>query len=330
MNLAIPEHEAATIPTVLQLPLTNYNHEATSEAIGDDWPALRLGVVPPAAEFPVDVMPEPVADFIKAVSASIGCPPDFVGLPALVVAGAAIGRTVQLEMKVGYEVPSSLYALNIGGPSTGKSPALKNAVRPLWDADERLQLEYTEKVAKYKSDLYAYESADEDKKPEKPIKPIRQTAVVEDITAEALALQLTKNPRGLLVSRDEGSAWVKSFGQYKGGQGTDKQLFMSALFGTPIKVDRKGNADQPPIFISEPFLSVVGNLPPDILTVLQNGGQSDGFFEGYKVGRDATKRDSLTPRVYRDRTSPGITNPTHRIPEPPGLLARSQARILLG
>ena len=279
MKCAAHELAAATDPFIEQPILGSGNSEDPNSLAGEDWPALRLGALPPATAFPVDVFPKPVANFIKTVSASIGCPPDFVGLPALVVAGATIGRTVHLELKRNRNASASLYALSIGGPSSGKPPALKTAVYLLLGVDERLRREHAQKMVAYRAEMDAYESAGKDTKPTKPIQPTAQTALVEDATTEALVQLLAQNPRGLLQVRDEGSAWVKSFGQYKGGRGADREFYMSALFGSPIKVNRKGSSDLAPIYASEPFLSVVGNLPPDVLSLLQEESRSDGFFE---------------------------------------------------
>jgi hypothetical protein len=52
------------------------------------------------------------------------------------------------------------------------------------------------------------------------------------------------------------------------------------LFGKPIRVDRKGNADLEPIRVPYPFLSVIGGIPPEMLTELrERSGRHDGFIE---------------------------------------------------
>ena len=66
------------------------------------WPPMELGESAPVEPFPVDVFPARVADFVRAASESIGCPADFVALPVLVVAGAAIGRSAALRLKPDY------------------------------------------------------------------------------------------------------------------------------------------------------------------------------------------------------------------------------------
>lgn len=248
---------------------------------GEAWPPLRLGALPPVEPFPDIVLPETVADFVKSASDAIGCPPDFVGLPVLVVAGAAVGRSASLQLKPGYFVSTSLYGMNIGGPSSGKSPGQEAVVTPMWRIDEQLHDLY--KVRKEGFDEAVAAAANAPKgqpRAELPVKPVLESAVLEDCTVEAVAPHLAINPRGLLVSRDEGSAWVASLGQYKNGKGSDRQFWLSALFGKPVRVDRKGNADLIPVRVPFPFLSFVGGMPPDMIAGLrEQGGRSDGFVE---------------------------------------------------
>src|SRR5262249_43268237 len=121
----------ATVPR----PLSGLVALCDPGAGGDEWGPLRLGDAPPAEPFADVILPDPVYDFVRVVSASIGCPPDFVGLPVLVIAGAAIGRSASLLLKPGYFASASLYGMNVGGPSSGKSPALDAVVAPMWEID---------------------------------------------------------------------------------------------------------------------------------------------------------------------------------------------------
>jgi len=192
---------------------TSGDVDCTADAAGEsDWPPLSLEVVPSVEAFPVDFFPGPVAHFVNAVSDAIGCPPDFVALPVLVVAGAAVGRSVMLQLKPGYLASAALYGMNVGVPSSGKSPALDAVVRPLWQIDAELQADYRLRKQEHGVKMEAYNAASEGAKPLLPVKPTPESAVIGDTTTEALVRQLSLNPRGLLVAFDEGSAWVNSIG----------------------------------------------------------------------------------------------------------------------
>src|SRR5689334_3554116 len=91
------------------------------------WEPIRLGELPPAEPFPLDVLPLPARDLAEAAAASIGCPVDFPAVAILAAASGAIGRSACLAIKPGYFESASLYAALVGGPSSGKSPALRAA-----------------------------------------------------------------------------------------------------------------------------------------------------------------------------------------------------------
>ncbi len=247
----------------------------------DEWPPIRLGKLPPVPAFPVEVFPASVRWFIHSVADAIGCPVDFAALPVLGVAGAGIGASVSLRLKPGYFASSALYLANIGGSSSGKSPALDAAGQPLWDIDEGLHDAYRSRRDSYDAEIDEFERKPKSDRPTKPVKPVLESAVLDDATVEAIAPHLAINNRGLVVVKDELSGWVASLNQYKkGGKGSDRQFYLSALFGKPIRVDRKGHADGEPIRIPHPHLLIVGNMTPDMLGELADKmGRSDGFIE---------------------------------------------------
>src|SRR5262249_25097675 len=117
-------------------------------------------------------------------------------------------------------------------------------------------------------------------RPAEPAKPEIRSAVLGDATVEAVARHLALNPRGLLVAHDEGSAWVASLNQYKNGRGSDRQFYLSGLVGQAGPGHPQGNPDLEPIYIPHPFLSVVGNLPPEMISEFREyRGRQDGFLE---------------------------------------------------
>jgi hypothetical protein len=79
--------------------------------------------------------------------------------------------------------------------------------------------------------------------------------------------------------RDELTGWVRSLDQYRGGRGADRQFFLSAWSGEPLKVDRKSSGAEP-LVVTDPVLSVVGCVPPALLSELDAGhGGEDGFLD---------------------------------------------------
>jgi hypothetical protein len=223
---------------------------------GESWPEpVPLANVPEAEPFPVELLPGRLAQFARDAGEALACPVDYLAVPLLAIAGAAIGASRALEIKAGWWERPSLYAAVVGPPGCGKTPSLKLAAGPVYAEQERRL-----KLWKY-AKLAWEESESEEKGP----RPILQPVFVSDITTEALAPILQDSPRGVAMIRDELTAWVNSLDQYRArGRGADRQFYLAAWAGEPVSVHRK-NQDDGPLFVPHPFLSVAGGLPPDLL-----------------------------------------------------------------
>jgi hypothetical protein len=102
---------------------------------------------------------------------------------------------------------------------------------------------------------------------------------VTDVTTECLAPILARTARGVLVVRDELTGWVSALNQYRGGKGADRQFYLSCWSGEPAKVDRKSDRGES-LIVTDPFLSVIGCLPPAKLAALEAGSEGeDGFLD---------------------------------------------------
>ena len=73
--------------------------------------------------YPVDVLPDPMRGFVAAGSESIGCDASYLALPLLTAAGAAIGTTRQLIVKIG-KIRYTVGYL-VGRIPNHKTPALR-------------------------------------------------------------------------------------------------------------------------------------------------------------------------------------------------------------
>lgn len=233
----------------------------------DDWKPIRLGSLPPAEPFPLDVLAWPARDLAEASARSIPCPVDFPAVAALAVASGMIGRSASLLVKDGYFTSASLYVAIVGGPSSGKSPALGHALAPVWSIGRTLHDEWRSKKESWKLAPEA-DRGDE---------PALVRVVTSDTTTEALALILAENPRGMMLAPDEMTRWIMSLDQYKGGKGGDRPFYLSTWNGEPVFIDRAKHAREP-VTVPHPFLTVMGGMTPDMLTTLPEGkGREDGF-----------------------------------------------------
>jgi hypothetical protein len=246
-----------------------------------------------APAFPTHVLPAPVRRFVEEGAAGIPCPPDFLGVPALVVLGSAIGTTRELELRPGWRERASFLAAIVADPGARKSPALALATRPLVLRQQELMAHHEAELegyhggaALYEVNLSAWRSAkkqalmgkgeDPGEMPVRPEEPVLRQISTTDVTVEALAVLLARNPRGIVVPRDELTAWTRSMNAYRGGLGADRQAWLSLWSGAAITINRK--SEPGPIIVERPMVSVVGCLPPDVLGELSDErGREDGF-----------------------------------------------------
>jgi hypothetical protein len=238
------------------------------------------------APFPIEVLPPALRTFVEAAAAALPCPADFLAVPMLGVLGAAIGTTRMVEIKAGWRESARLWTAVISEPGSKKSPALDKVVHPLYAIQHDLGEEYDAAKRDYEAELATYEvelaawkgnkDRTADNKPAKPEAPPFSQICSTDATVEALASLLEQNPRGVVFIRDELTAWVHAMDQYKGGKGADRQHWLSFWNGAPVIVNRKNRREA--TVLMDPFVAVVGCLPPDVLEELgDERGREDGF-----------------------------------------------------
>jgi hypothetical protein len=249
----------------------------------------------PVLPFPVEVFPETIATLITQGAAALPCAPDLIGVPMLAVLGTAIGTSYEVEMKQGWTEGPRIYSGVIALPGDKKSPAEKLATQPLhrlqaqYGADfEAQHLQHDLAMLVYEVELAAWRTKRRKKvdtaqpegtkqpPPSKPEAPTMTQLLTVDATVEALASILHSSPRGVLMERDELTGWVLSMNQYKGGKGSDRQMWLSFWNGASVVINRKGRPE--PLVLSNPFVGVTGGLTPDCLDDLVDvRGREDGF-----------------------------------------------------
>ncbi len=219
--------------------------------------------------FPLEVLPSELRRFVTEGADSLCCPPDYLAIPMLCSAAAAIGASRALKLTPDWWVFSSLYAAVVAPPSSAKSPAAARVLA----ATKYRQLH---NFAQYKKDKADWTKGDMDAPVADPPKFVR--TYTTDVTTEKLASLLADCPRGLLYHRDELVAWIASFNQYRdGGKGADQQAFMSMWDHQSLSIERKSHDDGLPITVQRPCLTVFGTIQPDKLSQLTSA--DDGFIE---------------------------------------------------
>jgi Protein of unknown function (DUF3987) len=206
---------------------------------------------------PIDVFPTQLKTLIEEASAALNVPHDYLALPMLALAGAAIGNARHIALTKSHTEPPILYAVIVGPPGTLKTPALKILRRPF----DELQ---REKIDQWQTKMDVWE---EQPKDGRGAAPVLERVVVSDTTVETLGLVLHENSRGVALIRDELSGLIASFNQYKKAKGADKQFYLSAWSGDTVLIDRKTERANRggPLHVGQPFICIVGGVQPDVL-----------------------------------------------------------------
>ncbi|MEK4035810.1 DUF3987 domain-containing protein [Methylocystis sp. IM3] len=210
---------------------------------------LPCGLLP-VMPFALDYLPESISAWVGDISDRMQCPPDFVGIAAIVALGSALGRKVGIRPQAQTdwtEVPN-LWACIVGRPGAMKSPAMQEALKPLHrleanarkDHEEQLK-EYEANVALHKigKDIQAARARDALKKGlstdgillcGEPEEPKARRFVTNDTTYEKLGEILADNPDGVLAYRDELISLLKTLDreEYAGARG----FYLTAWGGT--------------------------------------------------------------------------------------------------
>ncbi|QSO55463.1 DUF3987 domain-containing protein (plasmid) [Alicyclobacillus curvatus] len=185
---------------------------------------------------PLDVLPRDLREFIQVGADSLNCPTDFLFMPLLTTAGAAIGGARAGVPKPGWREYPVLWTGIIGSPAAGKSPALNLITSPIKDEQMRLVEEYNREMAEYREDLQEWSK--NKKKDEKPDEPTQKLAFTTDCTTETLRDLLKERPNGVMLFQDELAGWIRGFNQYK-TSGNDRQTWLSIWSAETVAAARK-------------------------------------------------------------------------------------------
>jgi putative DNA primase/helicase len=268
-----PRYRRGTVSKALER-LTEFYDQATGATLvvsknGDlsgsgsvlpDSPPL----IPEAAPFPTDALPDAARRFVEKGAKAIGCAPDLLALPVLAVLSAGIGASRVVEIKRSWREGTTLFLAVVASPGEKKTPAANAARRPviMRQAEKRQQFkakkeEHEREMREWKAHCRDARNAGETEPPPPP-EPTMERTYADDTTVESLVGILEDNPRGVLIYKDELTGWVRGMDQYKaGGKGADRQHWLSVWFNQAIVVDRKGRQGDP-TYVERPWVSLVG------------------------------------------------------------------------
>lgn len=109
---------------------TVYPPRPSARPASPSTPSFRVPA--PYRPFPIEVIPDPLSEYVQEVALALGCDPSYVALPVLAAAAASIGNSRTIRLKGGWDEPSVSWSAVVGDSGTLKSPAFTKAVGHLF------------------------------------------------------------------------------------------------------------------------------------------------------------------------------------------------------
>src|SRR6476620_8950182 len=94
---------------------------------GDPIPLTQPATIP---AFPIESLPEPIAEMVRAVSEATQTDSAMAATSALSVLSACTGGHAKIEIRSGWQEPLNLYIATIAAPGERKSAVQMTVVRP--------------------------------------------------------------------------------------------------------------------------------------------------------------------------------------------------------
>jgi len=187
------------------------------------------------ADFPIEIFPESVRNYIKICNKTLNNSIDYMGCSLLFLTSIIIGNSSVLEIKKGWKESANIWLALIGKAGVGKTPSISSITFPLEKANNK-------EIKKYIKDVMAYEEYMNLDKKEKDLvqevhKPKKSQFIVNDVTLEALIELHNENKNGIGVLKDELAGFFKDMNKYR--EGGDKEHWLSSWSGKQINLNRK-------------------------------------------------------------------------------------------
>jgi len=307
--------------------MTTMNHafdDSSFYTYTKSWPELEAGLLDEARGnlpgFPLFLLPEEWRQWVEDTAQSAGTAPDYVAQGLLAAVAAICGSGVRVRVTPSWHESLVLWLALVGSPSSGKSPALSSVREQLGAIEDELREQDGQRRAEHASKAERAriatdrwkkqcEDANDDNVPVPP-RPLEcnfdqpfvpSQIVVADATMEALADVVAGNPRGVILWRDELTAWLANLGRYASG-GSDRAHWLEAWAAAGITVNRRSRTQ--PLHLPKFPVSVVGSIQPDRLAEAFQGSDDGMAARFLYAWPEVPKYISLKDRrIARDDTA---------------------------
>ena len=223
---------------------------------------------------------------IRQVAEAMPTAPEFLVTTLIPVLATAMGtaQTLVIHATAGYKASPIFRSIIVAPTGRKKTPAQAAIMGVLTQLETSAALDHAYAMGEYEADHRAWIKASkgggDDAGPE-PKKPIRKRYLTQDSTLAARIQIHAENPRGLLLYKDEASAFITERGRFTNGKGDggEFEADLSEFNGGSIMCDRKGDGST---FLAKSAISRVGATQYSTLQRLMGSHDDDcGEFARY-------------------------------------------------
>ncbi len=267
-------------------------------------PTPLPNALPPVDAFDAELLPVAFRPWVMDIAHRMQCPADYPAVGALVGASSLVGARAVIQPKArdDWKVVPNLWGAVVGRPGVKKSPALNEALKPLyslqdnefeywkqahadWELDcklAELQSEGNQSKAKELANRNPAAARELLKPVGLPSEPKARRLIVNDSTVEKLGELLEQNPWGTLSYRDELYGLLTSLD--KQGQEGSRTFYLTSYDGNQgYTFDRIKRGT---VHIPRVCLAMIGGIQPGriqeyVRGAVAGGGADDGLLQRF-------------------------------------------------
>jgi len=223
-------------------------------------------VEPDKPQFPVEVFPDDIQNFISVLHKGLNYSKDFTSIAIICAVATLNGNKIKLRVKNEWVAPSIFWFAAVGEPGVNKTHPIKTILKPI----SRLDSESKERFDRALKEL----SEDDRKSQER--RPKFKQIIVNDYTLEALHHIHDVNKRGLLLYRDELIGFLNDMNKYR--KGSDEQFWLESFNNNSYIVNR---VTKDPLMIEYTNINIIGTIQPEQLNNVLKGHSGNGLTDRF-------------------------------------------------
>ena len=247
---------------------------ATWTPKSEPWPELQPFEEERLPEFPVEVLPSPLREWVQAESIATQTPPDLAGLLALAVCSSAIARRIVVEPRPKWVEPTNTYVAVVLEPANRKSAVFADATAPMREversevdaareevaqeqSERRQAVKRLEKLERELAKNYSAAKADEARELVHKLANWSERAlprrIVDDATHEKLGIMLAEQGGRIASMSPEGGVFDLMAGQYSNSGMVTFGVYLMGHSGDDLRTDRVSRKG---VYVERPALTI--------------------------------------------------------------------------